>query len=58
MLTPFLSPFLYQFSAVVQNFHLIWCYLGQICIRFRPNQIDAETAPSNGAILDEFSEQH
>ena len=28
-----LAPYL-QFYAMVQNFHLIWCYLGQICIKF------------------------
>ena len=40
------------------------CYFGQICIKFGANiaskfkDINAETAPSNGAIWDEFSEQH
>ena len=62
----FLAPYLLQFSAVVQNLHLIWCYFRQICIRFGANlasnlkfkKMYAETAPSNCAIWDEFSEQH
>ena len=56
-----LPPSLHQFFAVVKilhffgaigtNLHIILCY-------FSIKIIDAETALSNGAIWDEFSEQH
>ena len=51
-----LAPYLHQFSAVVQFMHFIQCCLGQICSTFGANLatklriIDAETAPSSGAI--------
>ena len=44
--------------------HFFWCYLGQICIKFgvrlasKLKKKNAETAPSDGAIWDEFIEQH
>ena len=43
--------------------HFFGAMIGQIYIKFGDNfasrfKIDAETAPSNGAIWDEFSEQH
>ena len=40
--------------AVVQILPFFGGYLGQICIL----KMDAETAPFNSAIWDEFSEQH
>ena len=56
----FLTPYFHQFSAVVQNLFLIWGYFGQIYIKFGANfaYFFAETAPSVGAIWDEFREQH
>ena len=52
----FLAPYLHQFSVVVQ--------IVPFFVLFELNLVSSlkkkytETAPSNGAILDEFSEQH
>jgi hypothetical protein len=59
-----LAPYLHKVSAVLQIMHFLWCYLGQICIKFGANLVSklkkfkAETTHSDGSILDEFTEQH
>ena len=59
----FLAPYLHQFFTVVQNcikFGAIWdkfaLYL--VLIYHQNLKIYAKTKPSNGAIWDEFSDQH
>ena len=53
----FVAPSLHQFFAVERIFTFL-CYLGQIYIEFgaiiKNSNIDAETAPYNFAIWDEF----
>ena len=55
------APYLHQSCAVVQIMHKFFgAILGQISIKYNVNfciknlKIDAETAPLNGAILDEL----
>ena len=56
----FLAPYLHTFLAWFRV--LFWCYLGQNCVKSGANiaskfqKNGAEKAPSNGAILDQFSE--
>ena len=58
----FLGTLFESFVAVVQLMHFL-CLLGQICVKFgaslESKLFDSEeTAPFNGAIWDEFREQH
>ena len=57
-----LAPYLHQFSAVMQCLHFFGAICDKISLEFGANlasnfKIYADTAPSNGAIWDEFSEQ-